>query len=190
MGGVLNANKAATTKVQICGKNKSCTNKYVTFQIFSLLPCWKVWSAYILCEANSGLLRWNIPPLHIFFWIAKVLVPTFPIASLGILDWIKFLSGPTSQLTHLSRMRLKRSVAIWNRQKYNKDNNGPATSQSVGQPVRVCCDCGRDIRGIFPFRLFCPLPYQRHLPRVRETFVLDYSTQKTCGNDGKNNNFF
>ena len=75
-------------------------------------------------------------------------------------------------------MCLNRSVPIWNRQKYKEDNNGPATSQSVGQPVRVCCDCGRDIRGIFPFRLFCPLSYQRHLPRVRETFVLNYSTQK------------
>ena len=128
--------------------------------------------------ANSGLLRSNIPTLHFFFRIAKVLVSTLPIPSLGILDWIKFLSGRTSQLTHLSRMCLNRSVPIWNRQKYKEDNNGPATSQSVGQPVRVCCDCGRDIRGIFPFRLFCPLSYQRHLPRVRETFVLDYSTQK------------
>ena len=142
-----------------------------------LLSCWEVrfdysrWSQFRPFQVKH-------PPLHFFFWIAKVLVPTFPIASLGILDWIKFLSGRTSQLTHLSRMRLKRSVAIWNRQKYKEDNNGPATSQSVGQPVRVCCDCGRDIRGIFPFRLFCPLPYQRHLPRVRETFVLDYSTQK------------
>ena len=123
-------------QVQICGKNKSCTNKCVTLQIISLLPCWEVQSAYILCEANSGLLRSNIPPLHFFFRIAKVLVPTFPIASLGILDWIKFLSGRTSQLTHLSRMRLKRSVAIWNRQKYNEDYNGPA-SQWVNPYVCV-----------------------------------------------------
>ena len=101
----------------------------------SLLSCWEVRFAYS---------RWSQfrpsqvkhPPLHFFFRIAKVLVPTFPIASLGILDWIKFLSGRTSQLTHLSRMHWNRSVAIWNRQKYKEDNNGPA-SQWVNPYVCV-----------------------------------------------------
>ena len=134
-------------QVQICGKNKSCTNKCVTLQIISLLPCWEVQSAYILCEANSGLLRSNIPPLHFFFRIAKVLVPTFPIASLGILDWIKFLSGRTSQLTHLSRMRLKRSVAIWNRQKYEKTT----MAQPVSGSTRTCV-------------LWLRTRYSRHFP--------------------------
>ena len=115
-------------QVKICGKNKSCTNKCLFYLVerFGLLT---------RGEANSGLLRSNIPPLHFFFRIAKVLVPTFPIASLGILDWIKFLSGRTSQLTHLSRMRLKRSVAIWNRQKYEKTTMAQPVSGSTSTCV-------------------------------------------------------